>query len=53
MSRSRLRELVFRGGTLHNMVRREKDEPLPNESVRLTFDLRRATGTETYEWSDT
>jgi hypothetical protein len=56
MSRTRLRELVFRGGTLGNLVRREGDEPLPNESVRLTFDVRRAThtqrGGDTYHWSD-
>jgi hypothetical protein len=56
MSRTRLRELVFRGGTLGNLVRREGDEPLPNESVRLTFDVRRATnagrGSDTYHWSD-
>jgi hypothetical protein len=29
-----------------------RDEPIWNESVRLTHDVRRATGTEIYDWSD-
>jgi hypothetical protein len=52
MSRNRLEELVFRGWTLAGEVRRRRDEPLWNETVRLTYDLRRATGTEICEWSD-
>jgi hypothetical protein len=52
MSRTRLRELVFRGGTSSGVVRREGPVPLWNESVRLTYDVRRATGEETYDWSD-
>jgi hypothetical protein len=47
MSQSRLRGLVFPEGTASNMVRREGDEPVWNESVRLTYDFRRGTGTET------
>jgi hypothetical protein len=52
MSQHRLRGLVFLEGTASSMVRREGDEPVWNESVRLTYDLRRATGMETYEWSN-
>jgi hypothetical protein len=52
MSRTRLRELVFRGGTLGNLVRREGDELLPDDSVRLTLDVRRATRGDAYHWSD-
>jgi hypothetical protein len=52
MSRTRLTELVFRGGTASSMVRRGGHEPPWNESVRLTYEVRRATETESYEWSD-
>jgi hypothetical protein len=34
------------------MVRREGDDPVWNESMRLTYDVRRATGTEICEWSN-
>jgi hypothetical protein len=52
MSRTRLRELVFRGGSLNDLIRREGNEPFPNESIRLTIDARRATNEDMYDWSD-
>jgi hypothetical protein len=48
LSRTRLTELVFRGGSLTDLVCRKGDEPFANESVRLTIDLRRATGEDAY-----
>jgi hypothetical protein len=52
LSRIRLRELVFRGGSLDGVIRREGDEPLVNELVRLTVDIRRATEEDVITWSD-
>jgi hypothetical protein len=53
MSRTRLRELVFRGGTSSGVVHRwEGTEPLWNDSVRLTYDVRRATKDEWWQWTD-
>jgi hypothetical protein len=47
-----LKDLIFRGGGLWDLLRQEEDQSFSSESVQLTIDLRRATDEDLTGMSD-